>query len=301
MSQTPDKSTCAQWMPRMHSSSTQCCLCVVGVFMFLMGVIMLSTGVCLILNYGYFDNALFPPELQSQEGKRTVGIILTVSGFAAVFISVLVSSIYLCSRSKTPSVHSDELNNIPSSGRKSSAGSRNKVASTDAAAPVKQKPSSNAAPAASKPQNKGKDMHSTAVPRARHPRKRKKQRILQKSKLEGIQEADAISRKFSEKDINSSIDATAIDEVHSEKNSQEENVEAIAMPEVFYSASDNTVLVSSSNSVASSDDLPQVDNPAYTEEKIRKDYDQSSTSSGFTGSEKTDSLYKVEASIDHPM
>ncbi|XP_062579968.1 uncharacterized protein LOC134241965 isoform X2 [Saccostrea cucullata] len=300
MSQTPQKSAFAKWMPRMHSSSTQCCLCVVGVFMFLMGVIMLSTGVCLILNYGYFDNALFPPELQSQEGKRTVGIILTVSGFAAVFISVLVSSIYLCSRSKTPSVHSDELNTIPSSGRKSSAGSRNKVASTDAAAAVKQKPASNAAPAASKPQNKSKDMHSTAVPRARHPRKRKKQRILQKSKLEGIQEADAISRKFSEKDINSSIDATANDEVHSEKNSQEETSEAIAMPEVFYSASDNTVLVSSSNSVASSDDLPQVDNPAYTEEKIRKDYDQSSTSSGFTGSEKTDSLYKVEASIEHP-
>ncbi|XP_048761277.1 uncharacterized protein LOC125670243 isoform X2 [Ostrea edulis] len=301
MSQTPKKSSCAQWMPRMHSSSTQCCLCVVGVFMFLMGIIMVSTGVCLILNYGYFDNALFPPELQSQEGKRTVGIILTVSGFAAVFISVLVSSIYLCSRSKTPSVHSNELNTIPNSGRKSSAGSRNKVAASNVVTTAgKSKTSSNSVTSKSH-QSKGKDMHSTAVPRPRHPRKRKKQRILQKSKLEGIQEADAISRKFSEKDVNSSVDLTGHDDIHSEKNSQEGTLSAMEMQEEVFIASDNTVLVSSSNSVASSDDLPHVDNPAYTEPEVLKECDQSSTSSGFTGSEKTDSLHKVEYGTDSPV
>jgi succinate dehydrogenase flavin-adding protein (antitoxin of CptAB toxin-antitoxin module) len=268
--------------------------------MFLMGIIMVSTGVCLILNYGYFDNALFPPELQSQEGKRTVGIILTVSGFAAVFISVLVSSIYLCSRNKTPAVRSEELNTIPNSGRKSSAGSRNKVAASNTATSAgKNKTSSNSAPSKSHP-NKGKDMHSTAVPRPRHPRKRKKQRILQKSKLEGIQEADAVSRKFSEKDI-SSLDMTGQDDVHSEKNSQEGTLSAMEMQEEVFTASDNTVLVSSSNSVASSDDLPQVDNPAYVETEVIKECDQSSTSSGFTGSEKTDSLHKVEYSTDSPV
>ncbi|XP_065921720.1 uncharacterized protein [Magallana gigas] len=291
MSQTPNKTTCAQWMPRMHSSSTQCCLCVVGVFMFLMGIIMVSTGVCLILNYGYFDNALFPPELQSQEGKRTVGIILTVSGFAAVFISVLVSSIYLCSRSKTPSVHSDELNNIPNSGRKSSAGSRNKVASSDANTSTgKHKQSSHS----TKSQNKSKDMHSTAVPRARHPRKRKKQRIMQRSKLEGIQEADAISRKFSEKDIN------VTEDVDSQKDSQEREFVAYEMQEEVFIASEHKV--SSSNSVGSCDDLPQVDNPSFSDmPKAKDDFDRSSTSSGFTGSEQTDSLHKVEGSMDHPV
>ena len=110
-------------MPRMQSSATQCCLCVVGVFMFLMGIIMVATGVCLILNYGYFDENLFPPELRNDDGKRTVGIILTVSGFLCVFISVLVSSIYLCSRKPTP-IYGDELHKIPGSARQDSAGSR---------------------------------------------------------------------------------------------------------------------------------------------------------------------------------
>lgn len=259
--------------------------------MFLMGIIMVSTGVCLILNYGYFDNALFPPELQSQEGKRTVGIILTVSGFAAVFISVLVSSIYLCSRSKTPSVHSDELNHIPNSGRKSSAGSRNKVASSDAKTSTgKHKQSSHS----TKAQNKSKDMHSTAVPRARHPRKRKKQRIVQRSKLEGIQEADAISRKFSEKDIN------VTENLDSEKDSQERDSIAYEMQEEVFITSEHKV--SSSNSVGSCEDLPQVDNPSFSEmPKAKDDFDRSSTSSGFTGSEQTDSLHKVEGSVDHPV
>ncbi|KAK3091971.1 hypothetical protein FSP39_024094 [Pinctada imbricata] len=88
-------------MPRMQSSSTQCCLCVVGVFIFLAGIIMVATGVCLILNYGYFDESLLPPELQSDDGKRTVGIILTVSGFVCIFVSVLVSSI-ICAQGNQP-------------------------------------------------------------------------------------------------------------------------------------------------------------------------------------------------------
>lgn len=269
--------------------------------MFLMGIIMVSTGVCLILNYGYFDNALFPPELQSQEGKRTVGIILTVSGFAAVFISVLVSSIYLCSRSKTPSVHSDELNQIPNSGRKSSAGSRNKVASADAnTASGKHKNSSHTTLSASKHQNKNKDMHSTAVPRQRHPRKRKKQRIMQRSKLEGIQEADAISRKFSEKEINTTFEFSTNDDVHSENYSQETTFVGVETQDDVFQ--EHKILVSSSNSVVSSEDLPHIDNPAFSDvPKGKNDFDQSSTSSGFTGSEKTDSLHRVEGSLDHPV
>lgn len=92
----------------------QCCMCVVGVFMFLGGVIMLATGISLILNYGVFDITLLPPDLNNEEGKKTVGIILTVCGLLAIIVSVIVSVLYLCNKTK-PSVNPDDLSRIPGS------------------------------------------------------------------------------------------------------------------------------------------------------------------------------------------
>ncbi|KAJ8318780.1 hypothetical protein KUTeg_003871 [Tegillarca granosa] len=170
-------------MPRMQSSSGHCCLCVVGVFMFLAGVIMIATGVCLILNYGVFDVNLLPPELRSDDGKRTVGIILTTIGFVAILVSVLVSVFFLCFQEKS-SVSPNQLSSIPDSERKPSREKHQ----TDL---KKHAPST---------------MHSNLVPqsaRKRHKKGKHARRNLmsQVDKLEGIKETDAISRKQSEKSL----------------------------------------------------------------------------------------------------
>lgn len=84
--------------------------------MFLGGVIMLATGISLILNYGVFEITLLPPDLNNEEGKKTVGIILTVCGLLAIIVSVIVSVLYLCHKSK-PAVNPDDLSRIPTSSR----------------------------------------------------------------------------------------------------------------------------------------------------------------------------------------
>ena len=104
-------------MPRMHGAAVQCCMCIVGVFLFLGGLIMLVTGVCLILNYGVFDENLLPPDLQNDEGKRTVGIILTCCGLFAILISVVASALYLCTKSKPATIKPNELNRTPNTAR----------------------------------------------------------------------------------------------------------------------------------------------------------------------------------------
>ena len=103
-------------MPRMQGAAVQCCMCIVGVFMFLGGVIMLATGISLILNYGVFDITLLPPDLNNDEGKKTVGIILTVCGLLAITVSVIVSVLYLCHKPKS-SINPDDLTRIPTSSR----------------------------------------------------------------------------------------------------------------------------------------------------------------------------------------
>lgn len=104
-------------MPKMQGAAVQCCMCITGVFMFLGGLIMLATGICLILNYGVFDVNLLPPDLQNEEGKKTIGIILTVCGLVAVTISVIVSALYLCTKNKSATIDPDSLMRIPNSAR----------------------------------------------------------------------------------------------------------------------------------------------------------------------------------------
>lgn len=84
--------------------------------MFLGGVIMTATGITLVLNYGVLDIELLPPDLDNEEGKRTVGIILTTCGLLAILVSVIVSILYLCTKTK-PSINPDDISRIPSSAR----------------------------------------------------------------------------------------------------------------------------------------------------------------------------------------
>ncbi|XP_060071707.1 uncharacterized protein LOC132551570 [Ylistrum balloti] len=198
-------------MPRMRSSSGHCCLCVVGVFMFLAGIIMVSIGVCLILNYGLFDSALLPPELQNDEGKKIIGIVLLVSGLLAAIISISVSSFYLCTQNKTPAVEPQQLSALPNSSRSNSKGShfpRNGVMEKSRA------------PGAET--NKVSSMHSNPMPvnhRMRKKMKRNKLGLKNKTRLEGIQE-DSLSRKHSEHDMSAMAELAAEDTPRSEKSEE---------------------------------------------------------------------------------
>ncbi|XP_021363423.1 uncharacterized protein LOC110456785 isoform X3 [Mizuhopecten yessoensis] len=199
-------------MPRMRSSSGHCCLCVVGVFMFLAGIIMISIGVCLILNYGLFDSALLPPELQNDEGKKIIGIVLTVSGFLAAMISISVSSYYLCLQGKTPSVQPHQLSSLPNSSRSASKGphkARNGVS-------VKSR-----APGADT--NKVASMHSNPMPvnnRMRKKMKRSKLGLKNKPRLAGIQE-DSLSRKQSEHDMSAMVELAGEEDTPRSEKSRE--------------------------------------------------------------------------------
>lgn len=104
-------------MPRMKGAAVQCCMCITGVFMFLGGVVMLATGITLILNYGFFDEDLLPPDLQNEKGKKTVGIILTCCGVFAIVVSVIVSVLYFCAQSKSPTINPHDLHRIPNTAR----------------------------------------------------------------------------------------------------------------------------------------------------------------------------------------
>lgn len=188
-------------MPRMHSSSAQCCLCVVGVFLFLFGIIMLSMGVCLLLNYGLFDSKILPEELRSDDGKRIIGIIFICAGIVSALISILVSTFYLCSRSKDPI--EPTLSTIPASARNQSD---NKSRSL--------KPHPKEQGRSRPPEQPAQGLHSGAMPAntvpssSRARKKHKRKRLVQKSRLEGIHEANkeeetksVLSRKQSEADL----------------------------------------------------------------------------------------------------
>lgn len=177
-------------MPRMKGAAVQCCMCITGVFMFLGGVVMLATGITLILNYGFFDEELLPPDLQNEEGKRTVGIILTCCGVLAIVISVIVSVLYFCSQSKSPTINPDDLHRIPASGRNSTpdSQSRRKVSTGTKINPM--------------PNGTARTQHTKPTPgsaEVKLPRAYKKARHRQKTRhvrrLEEIKEQDAISRK----------------------------------------------------------------------------------------------------------
>ncbi|XP_069124929.1 uncharacterized protein [Argopecten irradians] len=212
-------------MPRMRSSSGHCCLCVVGVFMFLAGIIMVSIGVCLILNYGLFDSALLPPELQNDEGKKIIGIVLTVSGLAATIISISVSSYYLCTKSKTPSVQ-PHLSTIPNSSRSTSKGSQNGVRPTSKGSHVPRNGALEKSRAPGADTSKVSSMHSNPMPvstsRMRKKMKRNKMALKNKTRLEGIQE-DSLSRKQSEHDMSAMVALAAEDTPRSEESQDVSN------------------------------------------------------------------------------
>ncbi|XP_067671407.1 uncharacterized protein [Haliotis asinina] len=92
-------------MARMQSMQSQCCCCAISVFSALFGIIMLSTGVCLVLNYRIMevDTTGLPPEWRNEEGKKIVGIILICCGIGGMGISALITVLYftVCSRPKT--------------------------------------------------------------------------------------------------------------------------------------------------------------------------------------------------------
>ncbi|XP_052790344.1 uncharacterized protein LOC128224514 isoform X1 [Mya arenaria] len=189
---------------RMKGAAVQCCMCVVGVFMFLGGIIMTATGITLILNYGLLDIELLPPDLDNEEGKRTVGIILTTCGLLAVLVSVIVSILYLCNKTK-PSVNPDDMSRIPSSARNNTPDrpdyqrrhdrgndrfDRRSISSISAKV-------GNGHSSAATSRNPSKEIYSAEV-QHRTPRTRahraKKHQARHKHRLDQIKE-DAISRK----------------------------------------------------------------------------------------------------------
>lgn len=93
-------------MESFHSSQTQCCCCVVAVLVSLGGVIMTSIGVCFILNYDMININIdiLPLELQTEEGKKIIGIILICFGITGVIISSLVSILFftICHAPQSP-------------------------------------------------------------------------------------------------------------------------------------------------------------------------------------------------------
>ncbi|KAL8593150.1 hypothetical protein ACOMHN_009805 [Nucella lapillus] len=83
-------------MMRMQSPRVQCCLCACCVMSAMLGMFMLSSGVCLMLNYNFLDvdTSGLPSDLHNDEGKKVVGIILISVGVFAVILSGVVSTLY---------------------------------------------------------------------------------------------------------------------------------------------------------------------------------------------------------------
>lgn len=170
--------------------------------MFLGGLIMFATGLCLILNYDIFDESVLSPEMRTEDGKRTVGIILTICGLLAIFVSVLVSVLYLCNRPKPHQVNPDDLSQIPSTARNGtpdSGGARRKTSDHKVnRLPDGMHVQHRNPPGRTNVRPTPPIMGSTEV---KHPRPYKKRHrhknkgFPRQSRLEEIKEADAISRK----------------------------------------------------------------------------------------------------------
>ena len=162
---------------------------------------MFATGLCLILNYDIFDDSVLSPEMRTEDGKRTVGIILTICGLLAIFVSVLVSVLYLChNRPKPHSVTPDDLTRIPSSARNGtpdSGGARRKTSDhrgnlLPEGMHVQHRNPPGRANVRSTSTNGSTEVKINRPYKKRH---RHKQKGLPRPRLEEIKEADAISRK----------------------------------------------------------------------------------------------------------
>lgn len=205
-------------MPRMQSSSSHCCLCSIGVFMFLGGIMMIATGASLILNYGIVNDDLLLPELRNDEGKKIVGIILICVGLVFSIVSVSVSVYYLIIiPNKTPTnVKPDDIKSIASGSSQSRAslnpntslqrpGSNQSSRSNGQGARRKISPVETPNRPADKPVG---NQFSQTMPmpsqrsKHKHKKKKKQRQLINKTQLEDIKELDTISRKTMEMDYN---------------------------------------------------------------------------------------------------
>ena len=164
---------------------------------------MFATGLCLILNYDIFDDSVLSPEMRTEDGKRTVGIILTICGLLAIFVSVLVSVLYLCHRPKPHTVNPDDLSRIPSSARNGtpdSGGARRKTSDhklnqLPEGMHIQHRNPPGRANVRSSSSNTVSGSTEVKLNRPYKKRHRHKQKGLTRPRLEEIKEADAISRK----------------------------------------------------------------------------------------------------------
>ncbi|XP_052068874.1 uncharacterized protein LOC127708090 isoform X2 [Mytilus californianus] len=210
-------------MPRMQSSSSQCCLCSIGVFLFLFGIIMIATGASLILNYGIVNDDLLLPELRNDEGKKIVGIVLICVGLVFGIVSVSVSAYYFCAPSKHPiSIKPDDIRSISNgstlsgaritstqrpgsnqsarsgsnqsarsgsnqSARSNGQGTRRKVSPVDGPLkPIEKSSGSQFSQSIPSVHHRSKNKQKT---------KKKSKRLVTKTQLEDIKELDTVSRK----------------------------------------------------------------------------------------------------------
>ncbi|XP_071131701.1 serine-rich adhesin for platelets-like isoform X2 [Mytilus edulis] len=213
-------------MPRMQSSSSQCCLCSIGVFMFLFGIIMIATGASLILNYGIVNDDLLLPELRNDEGKKIVGIVLICVGLVFGIVSVSVSAYYFCAPEKHPTIKPDDIRSISNgstlsgtrltstqrpgsrpgsnqsarsgsnqsarsgsnqSARSNGQGARRKVSPVDGPLkPIEKSSGSQFSQSIPSVHHRSKNKHKT---------KKKSKRLVTKTQLEDIKELDTVSRK----------------------------------------------------------------------------------------------------------
>ena len=214
-------------MPRMQSSSSQCCLCSIGVFMFLFGIIMIATGSSLCLNYNILDDELLLPELRNDEGKQIVGIILICVGIVFAIVSVSVSAYYLCihaykrpsnitpddmrslsngsTRSRVRHANTQRPNSCQSSRSSSNQNIRNPVqGARRKISPVELQKRSTEKPSGSKCSQSVPSVHH----RSKHKKgaKKKSKRLLTKTPLEDIKELDTLSRYTTDVDNRSTPD-----------------------------------------------------------------------------------------------
>lgn len=232
--------------------------------MFLAGIIMISIGVSLILNYGLFDSELLPPELRNDDGKKIIGIVLTTSGFAAAIISISVSTFYLCIQKKDPAVEPQLLTKIPASSRTTVTAPHSVRSVAEKKRPLALETSMVAS---------SSSMHTNPIPinnRMRKKMKRRKLGLKNKIRLEGIQE-DSLSRKQSEPDMSSLVEDTTRSD-----SSQE-------MTDCAKAGIDNPVFI-----IDGAENFPETLKVA--ESDVTRD--NSSTESGYTDSVNTGSVDK---------
>lgn len=163
---------------------------------------MLATGITLLLNYNVFDVNLLPPLQNTDQGKKTAAIILTCFGLVGILISVIVSLLFLCNKSKAPAIVPKELSQLPPTARGATPvklihSDRSELSDRKHSSGIKPHNNSNVT---TRPKlGNVKNIPGSAevkLPRVtKTPRHRNHHYVRRVQRLEGIKEHDAISRK----------------------------------------------------------------------------------------------------------